>query len=286
MRARVGVLSNCQRGVGSWRQAWRAGGLAAERQPPHVVAGVCARTQGTPTDASTSNRQEVVDWSTIRSAHGRVCQSHGRHLHGHLNGSGAIVEGGIKQTGKFNPWSGSSPIAELLLQLAKKRCHLRPSRPGWPWAASIACARKAHKVEDDVGAEACSGAPQAACLTTLATLRPLLGVSDPWYQISFLALGRRSRHRRAAAASGRRGTTRFFGTGSRVPMDWAALAIKPGRQSLNRTSMDGRRAQVAIFQTGTGRGQDVASPLLSTSPLVVPTIKRSRRLSPVASLRR
>jgi hypothetical protein len=69
-------------------------------------------------------------------------------------------------------------------------------------------------------------------------------------------------------------------------MDWAALAIKPGRQSLNRTSMDGRRAQVAIFQTGTGRGQDVASPLLSTSPLVVPTIKRSRRLSPVASLKR
>ena len=48
---------------------------------------------------------------------------------------------------------------------------------------------------------------------------------------------------------GRRGTTRFFGTGSRVPMDWA---VKPGRQSLNRTSMDGRRAHVAIFQTGTG----------------------------------
>ena len=40
-------------------------------------------------------------------------------------------------------------------------------------------------------------------------------------------------------------------------MDWAASAIKPGRQSLNRTSMDGRRAQVAIFQTGTGRGQGV-----------------------------
>ena len=37
---------------------------------------------------------------------------------------------------------------------------------------------------------------------------------------------------------GRRGTTRFFGTGSRVPMDWAASAIKPARQSLNRTSMD------------------------------------------------
>ena len=42
---------------------------------------------------------------------------------------------------------------------------------------------------------------------------------------------------------GRRDTTRFFGTGSRVPMDWAASAIKPGRRSLNRTSMDGRRAR-------------------------------------------
>ena len=42
---------------------------------------------------------------------------------------------------------------------------------------------------------------------------------------------------------GRRDTTRFFGTGSRVPMDWAASAIKPGRQSLNRTSMDRRRGQ-------------------------------------------
>ena len=71
----------------------------------------------------------------------------------------------------------------------QRRCHLRPSRPGWPWAASLACARKAHKVEDNGGDEACSGAPQAARLTTLVTLRPLLGVSSPWYQISFLALG-------------------------------------------------------------------------------------------------
>ena len=29
-------------------------------------------------------------------------------------------------------------------------------------------------------------------------------------------------------------------------MDWAASAIKPGRRSLNRTSMDGRRARDAI----------------------------------------
>ena len=45
---------------------------------------------------------------------------------------------------------------------------------------------------------------------------------------------------------GRRGTTRFFGTRSKVSMDWAASAIKPGRRSLNRTSMDGRRARDAI----------------------------------------
>ena len=42
---------------------------------------------------------------------------------------------------------------------------------------------------------------------------------------------------------GRRGTTRFFGTGSRVPMDWAASASKPGRQSFHRTS---RTAILAI----------------------------------------
>ena len=42
---------------------------------------------------------------------------------------------------------------------------------------------------------------------------------------------------------GRRGTTRFFGTEPRVPMEWAASAIKPGRRSLHRTSMDRRRAQ-------------------------------------------
>ena len=35
---------------------------------------------------------------------------------------------------------------------------------------------------------------------------------------------------------GRRGTTRFFGTGSMVPMDWAASAIKFGHQVLKSTS--------------------------------------------------
>ena len=59
---------------------------------------------------------------------------------------------------------------------------------------------------------------------------------------------------------GRRGTTRFFGTRSRVPMDWAASAIKPGCQSLNRTSMGtGDVPRVAIFQT-------VARPTRPTRP--------------------
>ena len=42
---------------------------------------------------------------------------------------------------------------------------------------------------------------------------------------------------------GRRGTTRFFGTRSKVYIGWAASAIKPGRRSLHRTSKDRRRVQ-------------------------------------------
>ena len=64
--------------------------------------------------------------------------------------------------------------------------HPRPSRPDLALSSEIACARRAHRVEGDGAAEACSSAPQAACLTTLVTIRPLLGVSDPWHQISNL----------------------------------------------------------------------------------------------------
>ena len=56
---------------------------------------------------------------------------------------------------------------------------------------------------------------------------------------------------------GRRGTTRFFGTRSKVSMDWAASAIKPGRRSLNRTSMDGRRARDAIKDPSHAKSGDV-----------------------------
>ena len=92
-------------------------------------------------------------------------------------------------------------------------------------------------------------------ISTMVILRPLLGVSDPWYQISFLALGRRSTPARAAAAWSKRydpllrhGFENADGLGS--------LGYQTGRQSLHRTSMD-RLPRVAKFQTGKGAGCDV-----------------------------
>ena len=112
------------------------------------------------------------------------------------------------------------------------------------WAASMACARKAHNVGDNGGAEACSSAPQAACPATLVTLRPLLGVSDPL--VPDLILGpRKPLDFGELQQRVRRDTTRFFGTRSQVPTDWAAPAIKPERPRLNRTSMDRRRRRSA-----------------------------------------
>ena len=55
----------------------------------------------------------------------------------------------------------------------------------------MACADKAHKVDGDGGAQACSSTPQAAGTSTLVALRPPLGAWYPRYQISFLALGSR-----------------------------------------------------------------------------------------------
>ena len=54
----------------------------------------------------------------------------------------------------------------------------RPSRPGWPGAAWMACADKAHKVDGDGGAEACCSTPQTAGTSTLVALQPPLGA---WY---------------------------------------------------------------------------------------------------------
>ena len=119
-------------------------------------------------------------------------------------------------------------------------CHLRPSRPGWPCAAWRACARKAHNVGDNGGAEACSSALQAASLTILVTLRPLLGV---WYPLipDLILRPRKPLDFGELQQPVRRDTTRFFGTRSQVPTDWAAQAIQLERPRLNRTSMDRRR---------------------------------------------
>ena len=53
----------------------------------------------------------------------------------------------------------------------------------------MACADKAHQVDGDGGAEACSSTPQAASTSTLVALQPPLGACGPRCQTSFLALG-------------------------------------------------------------------------------------------------
>ena len=58
---------------------------------------------------------------------------------------------------------------------------------------------------------------------------------------------------------GRRGTTRFFGTGSKVYIDSAASAIKPGRRSLHRTSRTAILTIRALSSTPQGECQDVSS---------------------------
>ena len=72
----------------------------------------------------------------------------------------------------------SSQLAELLLRLAKM---VPPA--SFSTGLALSCVdslrRKAHKVEDNAWAEACSRAPQAASLATLVTLRPPMGVWCP-----------------------------------------------------------------------------------------------------------
>ena len=73
----------------------------------------------------------------------------------------------------------------------------------------MACARKAHNVGDNGGAEACSSALQAASLTTLVTLRPLLGV---WYPLipDLILRPRKPLDFGELQQPVRRDTTRFF----------------------------------------------------------------------------
>ena len=88
-----------------------------------------------------------------------------------------------------------------------------------------------------------------------------MGVWCPLYQISILG-PRKALDFGELQQPGRRGTTRFFGTRSKVSMDWAASAIKPGRRSLNRTSMDVRRARGAIKDPSGAECHDVQLVLL------------------------
>ena len=79
-------------------------------------------------------------------------------------------------------------VVELLLQLpqqapARLRCHVLRS------CRSVACADKAHTVKGDGVAEACAVRTHAACTSTLVALRPPLRVCEPFFKISFLALG-------------------------------------------------------------------------------------------------
>ena len=57
---------------------------------------------------------------------------------------------------------------------------------------------------------------------------------------------------------GRRRTNRFFGTRSKVSMDWAASAIKPGRRSLHRTSRTAIPRDTAQMTTTHSVCDDVA----------------------------
>ena len=58
--------------------------------------------------------------------------------------------------------------------------------------ALITCADKAHTVKGDGVAEACAVRTHAACTSTLVALRPPRRVCEPFFKISFLALGSRS----------------------------------------------------------------------------------------------
>ena len=123
-------------------------------------------------------------------------------------------------------------VIELLLQLpqqspARLRCHVLRS------CRSVACADKAHTVKGDGVAEARAVRTHAACTSTLVALRPPLRVCEPFFKISFLALGSRS-----TSGSCRVQTTatrcdcELVDHKSYAPIDSAAWATNPDHPSL------------------------------------------------------
>ena len=137
--------------------------------------------------------------------------------------------------------------------------HPRPSRPDLALSSENPCARRAHRVEGGGGAEACSSAPQAACLTTLVTIRPLLGVSDPWHQISNLGprkalkfgelqpSGRRGWWRSDALAGRHGGWSRLSAWFSKFRRSWER-ARRPGERHVRATAALPRTSARALLR--------------------------------------
>ena len=116
----------------------------------------------------------------------------------------------------------------------------RPERGRRAVGRVEAARAKGRPADDDVAVARGVAALQAASLTTLVTLRPLLGVWDPLIP-DLILRPRKPLDFGELQQPVRRDMTRFFGTRSQVPTDWAAQAIKLERPRLNRTSMDRRR---------------------------------------------
>ena len=116
-------------------------------------------------------------------------------------------------------------------------CQAALPRPSvLPGAALIACANKAHTVKGDGVAEACAVRTHAACTSTLVALRPPLRGCEPFFKISFLALGSRSTSGSCRGQTTvRRDATVSSSITSRARIDSAAWAINPDHPSLNST---------------------------------------------------
>ena len=93
----------------------------------------------------------------------------------------------------------------------------------------IACADKAHTVKGDGVAEACAVRTHAACTSTLVALRPPLRVCEPFFKISFLALGSRSTSGSCRVqTTGRRDATVSSSITSRMAHRLGSLGYQPG----------------------------------------------------------
>ena len=106
---------------------------------------------------------------------------------------------------------------------------------GLAWS-SVDCLRQRRhtRVKGDGVAEACAVRTHAACTSTLVALRPPLRGCEPFFKISFLALGSRSTSGSCRGQTTvRRDATVSSSITSRARIDSAAWAINPDHPSLN-----------------------------------------------------